>query len=236
MGTADIRVGTWNLDGRWSRAHQAFLAAADCDVWLLTEVDARTHLAVYTLTASTGLTPPGHHWAAVLSRHQLTKQSSPHPASASALIGGTVFCSSVLPWRTCGSAPPWTAGNVAAKTRATLEALEAALAGSRHTVWGGDWNHSLSGREYAGSAAGRELILATLGRLGLSARTGDLPHQLPGVSTIDHIAGPPNWTTVTREHLAVGALSDHDVYVCELGVPREAAGPAVASDAGRARS
>jgi hypothetical protein len=31
-------TGTWNLAGRWSPRHRDVLAAADCDVWLLTEV------------------------------------------------------------------------------------------------------------------------------------------------------------------------------------------------------
>lgn len=33
-----MRIGTWNLAGRWSLAHQSFLEDAECDVWLLTEV------------------------------------------------------------------------------------------------------------------------------------------------------------------------------------------------------
>ena len=33
-----MRIGTWNLDGRWSPRHQHLLEDAECDVWLLTEV------------------------------------------------------------------------------------------------------------------------------------------------------------------------------------------------------
>ena len=45
-----MRIGTWNLAGRWSAHHAGLLLAADCDVWLLTEVNERTTLPGYTLT------------------------------------------------------------------------------------------------------------------------------------------------------------------------------------------
>ena len=33
-----MRVGTWNLAGKWSDAHKAILVNQDCYVWLLTDV------------------------------------------------------------------------------------------------------------------------------------------------------------------------------------------------------
>src|SRR4051812_27579468 len=39
-----MRIGTWNLAGRWTPEHERFLLAADCDVWLLTEVNERVRL------------------------------------------------------------------------------------------------------------------------------------------------------------------------------------------------
>jgi len=33
-----VRIGTWNIDAKWSSRHAAVLAAADCDVWLLPEL------------------------------------------------------------------------------------------------------------------------------------------------------------------------------------------------------
>ena len=39
-----MRIGTWNLAGRWKPEHQRFLAEVDCDVWLLTEVHERVAL------------------------------------------------------------------------------------------------------------------------------------------------------------------------------------------------
>ena len=33
-----MRVGTWNLEGRWSAGHAAFMAQCACDIWLLSIV------------------------------------------------------------------------------------------------------------------------------------------------------------------------------------------------------
>ena len=33
-----LRIGTWNLEGRWTADHLAFMVDLDCDVWLVTEV------------------------------------------------------------------------------------------------------------------------------------------------------------------------------------------------------
>jgi hypothetical protein len=35
---AHLRIGTWNLEGRWGDAHLEFVVGMDCDVLLLTEV------------------------------------------------------------------------------------------------------------------------------------------------------------------------------------------------------
>jgi hypothetical protein len=39
-----MRIGTWNLDGRWSADHGRFLTEEECDIWLLTEVPAALSL------------------------------------------------------------------------------------------------------------------------------------------------------------------------------------------------
>lgn len=39
-----MRIGTWNLAGRWTDEHRDFLLALDCDVLLLTEVSERFDL------------------------------------------------------------------------------------------------------------------------------------------------------------------------------------------------
>jgi len=61
---APVRIGTWNLAGRWSDHHRDLILAADCDVWLLTEVNERTSLPGYAIHLSQGdralILPQGH--------------------------------------------------------------------------------------------------------------------------------------------------------------------------------
>ncbi|WP_210502903.1 hypothetical protein [Nocardioides xinjiangensis] len=93
-----MRIGTWNLDGRWSDDHAALLAEQDCDVWLLTEVNESTSLAGFAVHRSQSLAAPRRRWAAVASRLPMTSAPDPHPASAQAQVGATTYVS-VLPWR-----------------------------------------------------------------------------------------------------------------------------------------
>ena len=86
-------------------------------------------------------------------------------------------------------------------------------------VWGGDWNHALSSREWAGSVAGRRSVLESVERLGLQVSTAISPHQIEDLLSIDHIAVPKSWiVSATQRHRAfVGEsrISDHDAYVVE---------------------
>lgn len=86
-------------------------------------------------------------------------------------------------------------------------------------MWGGDWNHALSGRECSGSTTGRQSILEAMSRLGLAAPTHDLPHQLPGLLSVDHVAVPAGWSVAAAEHHIAGPpgrrISDHDAYVVQ---------------------
>jgi acetyl/propionyl-CoA carboxylase alpha subunit len=77
-----VRIGTWNLAGRWSEHHQALLLEADCDVWLLTEVNERTVLPGYALHLSAARMAPRRRWAGVASRLLMASCPDPHPASA----------------------------------------------------------------------------------------------------------------------------------------------------------
>ena len=83
-------------------------------------------------------------------------------------------------------------------------------------VWGGDWNHALTGKEHAGSAGGRAAITGALDELGLVVPTAELPHRIDGLLSIDHIAVSQEFAgEPTRVVAAKGAkrLSDHDAYV-----------------------
>lgn len=210
-----VRIGTWNLAGRWTPDHEAFLQDLDCDVLLLTEVSERLDLAGYQMHRGEAVMAPRRRWAAVLSRQGLVPMPDPHPASAMATVGDWTYCSSILPWQSCGDQAPWVGARHADKTAAAVDDLVAELPASG-LIWGGDWNHALDGREYAGSIAGRGSILRAVEKLGLEAPTTGLAHRIDGLLTIDHIAVPleVGVLDVQRHVAAVGGawLSDHDAY------------------------
>jgi hypothetical protein len=210
-----VRIGTWNLQGRWDQRHIDHIQAMCCDILLLTEVAHRVELPGTRIHASGMRMAPRRSWAAVAVRLPFRALTDPHGASAMVEIDGLRVCSSVLPWRSCGTAPPWTGLTTAEKTAAATTSITAGAP----TVWGGDWNHAMAGREWSGSKHGRACILEAVERLGLQLPTARSPHQLEGLLSIDHIAVPTAWTVLTIEHhpaLAGHArISDHDAYVIE---------------------
>src|SRR4051794_3964294 len=153
---------------------------------------------------------PGRRWAAVAAKAPLRPLRDPHGATALAEIDGLRVASSILPWRNGGGAPPWAGQNQGSRTAAAVASIRAAAP----VVWGGDWNHELTGRLFTGSKDGRTSILGTLDRLGLSAPTDTSPHRLHGACSIDHVAVPAFWTVVAVEHVSAIVdsveLSDHD--------------------------
>ncbi len=213
-----MRIGTWNLAGRWSDAHLALLLEADCDVWLLTEVNERTSLPGYALHVTQSRMAARRRWAGIASRLPMASLPDPHPASAAAQVGATTFVSSILPWRGCQSRAPWVGAKHADKTAQTVDDLLLHLRPADVLVWGGDWNHALSGKEYAGSLSGRKLVLDGVDQLDLSVLTADLPHPIDGLLSIDHIAVPRGTATsasrIPAEHDGK-RLSDHDAYMVE---------------------
>lgn len=209
-----MRIGTWNLAGRWDDRHAELLARMTCDVLLLTEVSDRVDLPGSTHVTSAAMAAR-RRWAGIWSRHPVTPLPDPHGATAMAEIDGLRFCASVLPWRSCGSRPPWVGDSTEERTRAAVDAITAA----HPDVWGGDWNHALDGREHAGSAAGRRLLLAAVEELGLDVPTATAPHQIDKLLSIDHVAVPATWHARVEHHSALvadGRLSDHDAYVVEV--------------------
>lgn len=208
-----MRIGTWNLAGRWSEEHRTLLLRQECDVWLLTEVSDRMELEDWQWSRGRPVMAPRRWWAAVCSRAPMRREKEPHPASAAAVVDGVYFCSSVLPWRGCGG-DPWVGERHADKTQAALTTLTAAWPSEMPVVWGGDWNHALDGREYAGSKGGREAVAAVLEEHLLKAPTAKLPHRLPDCLSIDHVAVPSTWMA-SAECIDTTGLSDHDVYVVD---------------------
>lgn len=209
-----MRIGTWNLAGRWRDGHADLLRAQECDVWLLTEVQDGVTLPGFERHLSAASMARGRRWAAVLSRQPMEPLPDPHPASAAAVVAGLTFCSSVLPWRSAGHRDPWQGTLHADKTAAAVDDLRANLP-VRDLVWGGDWNHALDGQESAGSQGGRVSVLGAVEHWDLQVPTRTLRHRLPGCLSIDHVAVPATWTVTGAERVDATGLSDHDAYVVE---------------------
>ena len=93
-----MRIGTWNLDGRWSTNHFQFLQEEACDIWLLTEVPMAFALDGGALHRSAFMTATKS-WAAVWSKGAAVPSPSPHSAAATVVVDGVLLCSCVLPWR-----------------------------------------------------------------------------------------------------------------------------------------
>lgn len=213
-----LRIGTWNLAGRWDSRHLALLLAEDADISLLTEVSDRVSLPGYDSHRTRAHMPPRRAWAAVLSRRALAPLEDPHPATAAAVVDDITYCSSILPWRGCGQSDPWIPGTHGERTRHALDQLAGALAPGP-LVWGGDWNHALAGDEHAGSKAGRAHVAAFIDARGLQVPTAALPHRIPGLLSIDHIAIPSAWSATARRVVAEVdgvRLSEHDAYIVDV--------------------
>ena len=215
-----MRIGTWNLAGRWKPGHEQFVAAADCDVWLLTEVNEQVELPGYHRHLGEARMAARRRWAGVYSRSPLTPLPDPHVASAAAVIDGSTYCSTILPWRRSGGEPTWPGAerprNVhSGRMRYALDVLLAGLSPS-NLVWGGDWNQALRGAEWAGTLGGRGHVLAAIDKLGLQVPTASLPHRLNGHLTIDHITLAADRHVNSAEHVSAFGLSDHDCYIVEV--------------------
>ena len=215
-----MRIGTWNLAGRWTPEHRDFLSAAGCDLWLLTEVSDRVDLPGFHAHLTEHEMAARRRWAGVFSRRPLTPLPDPHPASAAAVVDGVTVCSSILPWKGVGAREPWLDGRHADKTERTVKELLAAFPPG-DLVWGGDWNHALSGPEHSGGKCGRAHILDAVEALGLTVPTAALAHRIEGLLSIDHIAVSSSFRVRSAEWLVAEVegrrLSDHDAYVVTTG-------------------
>ena len=212
-----MRIGTWNLAGRWSEARAAFLTSLECEVLLLTELHLETTVPGMRGRTTYGLMAPDRFWAGVFTAEPHLGYPDPHGAAAMVVVDGVTCVSSVLPWRSCGAGFPWVGERHADKTGNAV----APIARLRSPViWGGDWNHALEGPDHVGSKEGREHIFGILDALGLQVPTAELDAHR-GARSIDHIAVPKEWVLVSADRVPAEAdgkrLSDHDAYVVEAG-------------------
>ncbi len=146
-----MRIGTWNLAGRWDERHAALIETMDCDVLLLTEVSGRVELPAYNLHLGQLPMAARRRWAAVASQVPFSPEPDPYGASAPVDLNGLRVCASVLPWRSCGTRDPW-----GRRLHGREDQRCGCLPGDRPADGlGGDWNLALSGREWSGSVTGR---------------------------------------------------------------------------------
>jgi hypothetical protein len=215
-----VRIGTWNLDGKWTPQHLTVLETGRCDIWLLTEVPEAMSVDGHVVRSQRMASSPAKSWAAIWSMSPVRAEPSPHPAAACAWAGDLLLCSCVLPWR--GARPYWPdeGANIAEITLTALAAMHSALVrGTAGLVWGGDWNLAMSGAETSGTYAGRTAIQQTVKELDLQVPTASLPHARDGRLSIDHLAIPSGWRVDACERLDVDVdgrrLSDHDAYLVD---------------------
>lgn len=213
-----MRIGTWNLDARWDNRHLRLIGEQECDVWLLTEVPSRASVPRFVGHLTAGRMARQQHWAGVFAR-EASPAMEPDAATAAARTAhGLSIWSSVLPWPTCGAPSPWLGARHDDRVRHAVDGLRSNVP-TGDLIWGGDWNHSLSGR-VVGSRVGRIVVLELVEQLQLQVPTADLPHQLDGVRTVDHVAVPAEWEVVDRGRVPASSggkwLSDHDLYVLDV--------------------
>ncbi len=222
-----MRIGTWNIQGRIpTDRHLELFRNQRCDVWLLTEVHSQLVQALenddnFQCLGSDKM-PRGPYWAVIAcpKSASISRLPEPHPASVSVNCDEVTFCVSILPWKDAKDEAPWAGSNHATRTQSVLNALLKALP-RKKLVWGGDWNHALSGNEVAGNKSGRSHVLEAVQELGLVVPTADLPSQVDGIEgerylSIDHIAVPASWQVRSKQHISCKGLSDHDAYVIDV--------------------
>jgi hypothetical protein len=218
-----MRIGTWNVENRlMTDEHRDLMLKQECDVWLLTEIHPKwaendgTKILHFNANLSKGVMGRNQHWAAVLSLLPLERLEDPHEASAAAKINGVTYCSTILPWRGVkADSAPWHGSNHSEMTEKAIQTLLSNLPKS-DLVWGGDWNHSLIGKEHAGSMGGRIHLLEAVKQLELNVPTTGLSHRGNYCQAIDHIGVPLSWIVDSAKRIAAQGLSDHDAYIVEF--------------------
>lgn len=214
-----MRIGTWNMDGRGTPRHLAFLKALSCDVLLLTEVRHGLKLESGSLVRSEAM-GARKDWAAVWTRQPASEREAEHAWSAAAEQDGVLVVSSILPWRLVGKHWPGSETTTAARTAAALEQIGPMLRPATGAViFGGDFNQPFEGPDHVGSRGGLEAINKLLKELRLKVPTASLPHRASGLCSIDHITIPVGWSVNVKERVVAeddrGRLSDHDAYVVD---------------------
>lgn len=243
--TAELRIGTWNLDharGVAARGRRlAVLAAADADIWVLTETNDDHALEGYVgvHSAPRRESRPGGRWVSIWSRLPVLRTVAVADAdrTAAALIetalGPVAVFGAVLPWHsdrgeTPSDPPPrnWQEQNrVTPLQGEAWRALRAAFPQARLCV-AGDLNMNLGGPHLYGTAHGRGLLAQAMAGAGLACLTAfdRVPAGLLRQGLIDHVlfdaadAEGARVVAAWEGRAADGAvLSDHSGVVVGIG-------------------
>lgn len=237
-----MHVATWNLQrGGTSRAARAaqetVLQDLAADVLVLTEPGASymNGPGVVTSPRRDGDQKDDEPWVAIVGTSvepvPLEIPFERMAAAATARVNDVplVIYGSVLPWAFVGRAAPELLREGETATDAFLRVLREQAAdierlGRRHPdhaiIWAGDFNQTVSGRNFGGSATRREALLGALDRLGLVAWNGAAANVDEGMRAIDLICGPCE-RTIGRQGRIDPTIdgvvaSDHAGYWVEL--------------------
>ena len=125
-----VRIGTWNLEGKWSPEHLALLDREDCDVWLLTEAHIDASIPGMEIHRTAELMGPRKDVGGDL--QHLRRRSTARPASRDRLgahrwtpvhefcVAMAYLCHAArrsVPTRSLGSASPGSARSITSQSR-----------------------------------------------------------------------------------------------------------------------
>lgn len=213
-----MRIGTWNLAGRWSTDHARVIEDADCDIWLLTDVPARVSAGGYHQHLSRGRRGPSAHWSGILTRLAAEPVAHTSPTATALSIADIVLVSSVLPWPEPHEDEPWEGSSHAERYVTALRETGSLLKG-HIPIWGGTWNQPLMGNIIGYSKQAQAALEAFLADHGLQVPTRDLLGRQRQYTT-DHVAVPISWTVVASGKVEVDpSLSPYDLFCVEASPP-----------------
>jgi hypothetical protein len=209
-----VLIGTWNLAGQWSMDHARAIEDADCDIWLLTDVPARTSVNGYHQHLSVGRRGPSAHWSGILSRLAAEPVRHTSPTATVLSIADIVIVSTVLPWPEPHEDEPWEGASHAERYATALTETGTLLRG-HIPIWGGTWNQPLMGNIIGYSKQAQAQLESFVSAHDLQVPTRDLLGRQRQYTT-DHIAVPASWTVIDSGKVEVDAgLSPYDLFCVE---------------------
>lgn len=236
-----MKLATWNLErgGRTQAARPAqeeVLRNLTADVIVLTEPPAS-----YKSTAGVVTSPPlrtgpngSEAWVAIVgSSVEPIAFDVPYERTAVAArvsVSGVavIVYGTVLPWLAVTNHAPELVqdgeNSFAAFNRVLAEQANDVIELRRlydlPVLWMGDFNQSVSGKNFGGSNDRRDLLNKTLESLGMSAWNGEAAHAMSDLCAVDLICGPHECVVTEQGRIdpVQGKLtmSDHAGYWIEL--------------------